>query len=62
MLCFGLFVMICHATPAGVVPPRADYCLTARPVHPHAKDTRRTKEQADRELRKYKGLCPGMKP
>jgi type IV pilus biogenesis protein CpaD/CtpE len=35
----------------------APYCEVARPVYWSAKDTRATKEQADRENAKWKRLC-----
>ena len=35
----------------------APYCDVARPIYWSAKDTRRTKEQADRENAKWKRLC-----
>jgi hypothetical protein len=35
----------------------APYCEVARPIHWSAKDTRTTKEQADRENAKWKRLC-----
>ncbi|MEA2857136.1 MAG: hypothetical protein QOH98_1457 [Methylobacteriaceae bacterium] len=42
--------------PAGAVAP---YCDVARPIYWSAKDTRATKEQADRENAKWKRLCAG---
>jgi hypothetical protein len=35
----------------------APYCEVARPIYWSAKDTRATKEQADRENAKWKRLC-----
>ncbi|MBV8848104.1 MAG: hypothetical protein JOZ16_00810 [Methylobacteriaceae bacterium] len=35
----------------------APYCEVARPIYWSAKDTRTTKEQADRENAKWKRLC-----
>jgi hypothetical protein len=35
----------------------APYCDVARPIYWSAKDTRKTKEQADRENAKWKRLC-----
>lgn len=56
MLCLGfLFVFQCQA--AEVPPPAAPYCDIARPIYWSAKDTRATKEAADRENRKWKRLC-----
>jgi hypothetical protein len=43
-----------QAEPAIAVAP---YCEVARPVYWSAKDTRATKEQADRENAKWKRLC-----
>jgi hypothetical protein len=43
-----------QADPAVAVAP---YCEVARPVYWSAKDTRATKEQADRENAKWKRLC-----
>jgi len=47
---------------AGELPPPgvsmvAPYCDVARPIYWSAKDTRATKEQADRENAKWKRLC-----
>jgi hypothetical protein len=39
----------------------APYCDVARPIYWSAKDTRPTKEQADRENAKWKRLCAGQK-
>ncbi len=50
VVCFG---MIGTAAP----PPEAPYCDIARPIQWSARDTRETKEQADRENRKWKRLC-----
>ncbi len=56
MLCIGfLFAFSC--TPADAPPAAAPYCDIARPVLWSAQDTRATKEQADRENRKWKRLC-----
>jgi hypothetical protein len=43
-----------QAEPAVAVAP---YCDVARPIYWSAKDTRATKEQADRENAKWKSLC-----
>jgi hypothetical protein len=40
----------------------APYCDVARPIYWSAKDTRATKEQADRENAKWKRLCDGQVP
>lgn len=53
LVCFGAL----QATP----PAAAPYCDIARPIYWSAKDTRETKEQADRENRKWKRLCGGPK-
>jgi hypothetical protein len=60
MTCYGfLFVFACSAPalPSGPIP----YCQIAQPVLWATADTRATKEQADRENRKYKRLCMGAK-
>lgn len=38
-------------------PVAIDYCATAKPVRVSRADTRGTKEQADREYRKYVAAC-----
>jgi hypothetical protein len=43
-----------QAEPAVAVAP---YCDVARPIYWSAKDSRATKEQADRENAKWKSLC-----
>ena len=43
-----------QAEPAVAVAP---YCAVARPIYWSAKDSRATKEQADRENAKWKRLC-----
>jgi hypothetical protein len=40
----------------------APYCDVARPIYWSAKDTRATKEQADRENAKWKRLCDTQAP
>jgi hypothetical protein len=40
----------------------APYCDVARPIYWSAKDTRTTKEQADRENAKWKRLCTNVAP
>lgn len=58
LTCVGfLFAFTC--TPAAASPAAAPYCDIARPVLWSAQDTRATKEQADRENRKWKRLCSG---
>lgn len=37
--------------------PSDSYCQIANPVRVSPKDTRATKEQADREYRKWKSIC-----
>lgn len=55
MMCFGLIIMFCQPQAA---PPVADtYCDIAKPIYWSPADTRATKEQVDRENRKYKKLC-----
>jgi hypothetical protein len=55
MMCFGLIIMFCQPQAA---PPVADtYCQIAKPIYWSAFDTRATKEQVDRENRKFKKLC-----
>jgi hypothetical protein len=43
-----------QADPAVAIAP---YCDVARPIYWSGKDTRATKEQADRENAKWKRLC-----
>lgn len=59
MLCIGLLVMWCDVSDIKPrTPPPADtYCQIARPIYFSASDTRKTKEQADRENRKWRRLC-----
>lgn len=55
MICFGLIMMFCELQQA---PPVADtYCDIAKPIYWSPGDTRATKEQVDRENRKFKKLC-----
>lgn len=42
-------------------PAAIDYCATARPVRVSKADTRKTKELADKEYRKYVAAC-GVPP
>lgn len=56
LTCVG-FLVLFQCTPADAPPPEAAYCDIARPVLWSARDTRATKEQADRENRKWKRLC-----
>ena len=55
MICFGLLIMICQ--PQESPPPVDTYCEIAKPIYWSAGDTRKTKEQVDRENRKYKRFC-----
>ena len=56
MLCFGIIVMTCQL----IAQPVPDtFCAIYRPVYWSAADTRRTKEQADSNNRKWKRLCKG---
>lgn len=59
MLCVGIFVMWCHATPAA--PPAGNYCDIVKVVHPHPTDTRKTKAALWVEYKKWKALCGGRK-
>lgn len=60
LTCVGfLFAFTCR--PAEAAPAAVPYCEIARPVTWSAADTRQTKQQADRENRKWKRLC-GSKP
>ena len=54
--CIGFIVCFGALSPAPV-PPADTYCQIARPIYWSAGDTRATKEQADRENRKWKRLC-----
>jgi hypothetical protein len=47
----------CAKQQAGLAVSVAPYCEVARPIYWSAKDTRTTKEQADRENAKWKRLC-----
>lgn len=53
--------LVCFGAIAAPSPPptAAPYCQIARPIYWSAGDTRATKEQADRENRKWKRLCAG---
>lgn len=63
LLVIGLAALLCGcaavAGPNGVVGlrPIVDYCATAQPIKVSRADTRATKEQADREFRKYVAAC-----
>ena len=54
-IAFVFLDMTC--TPLGAAQDAASYCDVARPIYWSAKDTRATKEQADRENAKWKRLC-----
>lgn len=57
MTCTGfafIFVQMTCTTPA---PAPDTYCQIAKPVYWSKHDTRGTKEQVDRENRKWKRLC-----
>lgn len=56
LTCVG-FLFAFHCQPADAPPPAAAYCDVARPISWSARDTRATKEQADRENRKWARLC-----
>lgn len=53
--CLGFLVFFSCEVPERA--PADSYCQVARPVYWHASDSRKTKEQVDRENRKYKRLC-----
>lgn len=55
--CIGF--LVCFGALAETPPAAAPYCEIARPIYWAAGDTRATKEQADRENRKWKRLCSG---
>lgn len=53
-----LLLTACSTLPAQPGPVAVnDYCQIAQPVQVSRADTRATKEQADREYRKYKAVC-----
>jgi hypothetical protein len=54
--CLALAGCATMAQPGGPVPSDS-YCQIANPVRVSPKDTRATKEQADREFRKWKSIC-----
>jgi hypothetical protein len=56
-LMLALPVGMCSTTGDGPISSVSDYCQIAKPVLVSRADTRSTKEQADRELRKYKSVC-----
>jgi hypothetical protein len=61
VLTFLCLTLLCacakqQAEPAIAVAP---YCDVARPIYWSARDTRTTKEQADRENAKWNRLCGG---
>lgn len=54
----GLLAAGCAARSDGtMVPLVSNYCQIAQPVKVSKADTRATKEQADREYRKYVAAC-----
>ena len=53
--CIGF--LVCFGALTQPPPAAAPYCDIARPITWSARDTRETKEQADRENRKWKRLC-----
>lgn len=55
--CIGILFMICHAEIPDS-PPINAYCEIAEPIYWSKNDTRKTKEQVDRENAKFKALCP----
>lgn len=56
MICFGILVMTCQLA---AQPLAGTFCQIYRPIYWSATDTRRTKEQADSNNRKWKRLCAG---
>lgn len=58
--CIGFLFYYSCATPT---PPPADtFCLIATPIYWSARDTRKTREQADRHNRIWKSLCGASSP
>ena len=55
MLCFG-FIVFMHCELPKAPPPADTYCQIAKPIYFKPTDDRSTKEQADRENRKWKKL------
>ena len=53
----ALGLAACAREPPDLAVSAAPYCDVARPIYWSAKDTRQTKEQADRENAKWKRLC-----
>lgn len=60
MLCFG-FIVFMHCELPKAPPPADTYCQIAKPIYFKPTDDRATKEQADRENRKWKRLCANKK-
>ena len=61
LVLLGLAILSgCAKEQAGPALGVAPYCDVARPIYWSAKDTRTTKEQADRENAKWKRLCGGQ--
>ena len=61
MICFGILVMICQLQSAPAQVSADTFCQIYTPVRWSAADTRKTKEQADTNNRKWKRLCAGGK-
>lgn len=57
MICTGLALGFAYLTCTQPAPPPDTYCQIAKPIYWSKNDTRATKEQADRENRKWKRLC-----
>lgn len=57
MWCFGLLVAWCVASQPAAATAGATFCQVAKPFYWSAADTRKTKEQADRQNRIGKKLC-----
>ena len=60
-VCIGFLIMICTAGSHQAPPVRADFCdpRIYQPVLWSSADTRKTKEQIDRNNRRWKALCRG---
>lgn len=55
--CTGFALGFAYLTCMQPAPPPDTYCQIAKPIYWSKQDTRATKEQADRENRKWKRLC-----
>jgi hypothetical protein len=57
LTCTGFAFLFVSMTCQPKGAPPDTYCQIAKPIYWSSKDTRGTKEQADRENRKWKALC-----